>query len=125
MRPLQPGDALDTYADSSRLAREINWRPATPIAEGVRRFAEWHTRPTTPPAARPEAALRRKSRPGAELPAFLHSGSLLFVRSSGNRKVDFGKTQKKRRTEAAPFMQTIVQFDMRRAFGTDAFAAAT
>jgi UDP-glucuronate 4-epimerase len=42
MRPLQPGDALDTYADSSRLAREINWRPATPVAEGVRRFADWY-----------------------------------------------------------------------------------
>jgi len=42
MRPLQPGDALDTYADSARLAREVNWRPATPVAVGVRRFADWH-----------------------------------------------------------------------------------
>ena len=42
MRPLQPGDALDTYADSSRLARAVNWRPATPVAEGVRRFADWY-----------------------------------------------------------------------------------
>jgi UDP-glucuronate 4-epimerase len=41
-RPLQPGDALDTWADSSRLARAVNWRPATPLAEGVRRFAAWH-----------------------------------------------------------------------------------
>jgi UDP-glucuronate 4-epimerase len=41
-QPLQPGDALDTFADSSRLAREINWRPATPIAAGVRRFADWY-----------------------------------------------------------------------------------
>ena len=31
----------DTFADSSRLARAINWRPATPVAEGVRRFADW------------------------------------------------------------------------------------
>jgi UDP-glucuronate 4-epimerase len=42
MRPLQPGDALDTYADSSRLARATNWRPATPVAVGVRRFADWY-----------------------------------------------------------------------------------
>jgi UDP-glucuronate 4-epimerase len=41
-RPLQPGDALDTFADSSRLARAVNWRPATPVAEGVRRFADWY-----------------------------------------------------------------------------------
>jgi len=41
-RPLQPGDVPDTWADSSRLAREVNWRPMTPLAEGVRRFAEWH-----------------------------------------------------------------------------------
>ena len=40
--PLQPGDVSDTWADSSRLARAVNWRPAMPIAEGVRRFAEWH-----------------------------------------------------------------------------------
>jgi UDP-glucuronate 4-epimerase len=39
--PAQPGDVPDTFADSARLARAINWRPATPIAEGVRRFADW------------------------------------------------------------------------------------
>ena len=41
-RPLQPGDALDTFADSSRLARAVNWRPGTPLATGVRRFADWY-----------------------------------------------------------------------------------
>jgi UDP-glucuronate 4-epimerase len=40
--PLQPGDVPDTWADSSRLARAVNWRPATPVFEGVRRFAEWY-----------------------------------------------------------------------------------
>jgi UDP-glucuronate 4-epimerase len=39
--PAQPGDVPDTWADSSRLARAINWRPATPIALGVGRFADW------------------------------------------------------------------------------------
>ncbi len=41
-RPLQPGDALDTFADSSRLARAVNWRPGTPLGLGVRRFADWY-----------------------------------------------------------------------------------
>ena len=40
--PLQPGDVPDTWADSSRLARATGWRPATPVAEGVRRFADWY-----------------------------------------------------------------------------------
>jgi UDP-glucuronate 4-epimerase len=39
--PLQPGDVPDTFADSSRLARAVNWRPATPVEEGVRRFVAW------------------------------------------------------------------------------------
>jgi UDP-glucuronate 4-epimerase len=42
MRPLQPGDVPDTFADSSRLALWTNWRPATPIAVGVRRFVDWY-----------------------------------------------------------------------------------
>jgi UDP-glucuronate 4-epimerase len=49
---MQPGDVRDTWADSSRLARAVNWRPATPIKTGVRRFAEWYTGfypPASPP----------------------------------------------------------------------------
>jgi UDP-glucuronate 4-epimerase len=40
--PMQPGDVRDTYADSTRLARAVNWRPATPIATGVARFVDWY-----------------------------------------------------------------------------------
>ena len=40
--PLQPGDVPDTYADCSRLARAVGWRPSTPVAEGVRRFVAWY-----------------------------------------------------------------------------------
>ena len=40
--PMQPGDVRDTYADSTRLARATNWRPATPIATGVARFVDWY-----------------------------------------------------------------------------------
>jgi UDP-glucuronate 4-epimerase len=39
--PMQPGDASDTYADSSRLARMTGWSPATSLEEGVRRFVAW------------------------------------------------------------------------------------
>jgi UDP-glucuronate 4-epimerase len=40
--PLQPGDVPDTFADSSRLARAVNWRPGTPVATGVQRFVDWY-----------------------------------------------------------------------------------
>jgi UDP-glucuronate 4-epimerase len=40
--PMQPGDVRDTYADSTRLARAVNWRPATPVARGVARFVDWY-----------------------------------------------------------------------------------
>ncbi|HRO12846.1 NAD-dependent epimerase, partial [Amaricoccus sp.] len=40
--PMQPGDVRDTYADSTRLARAVNWRPATPISKGVARFVDWY-----------------------------------------------------------------------------------
>ena len=39
---MQPGDVRDTYADTTRLARAVNWRPATPIANGVARFVDWY-----------------------------------------------------------------------------------
>jgi len=39
--PMQPGDVLATYADVDDLMREVDFRPATPIAEGITRFIEW------------------------------------------------------------------------------------
>lgn len=39
--PSQPGDVADTFADTSRLEAATGWRPAVPIEEGVRRFADW------------------------------------------------------------------------------------
>jgi UDP-glucuronate 4-epimerase len=41
MKPLQPGDALATCADTSALAAAVGFAPATPLDEGLRRFAEW------------------------------------------------------------------------------------
>ena len=40
--PLQPGDVPDTFAATDRLHAATGWRPATPVAEGVRRFAAWY-----------------------------------------------------------------------------------
>jgi len=40
--PLQPGDVPDTWADAEDLARDVGYRPATPIEEGVRRFVDWY-----------------------------------------------------------------------------------
>jgi UDP-glucuronate 4-epimerase len=39
--PLQPGDVPETFADIEDLARDVGYRPATPIEVGVRRFVEW------------------------------------------------------------------------------------
>jgi UDP-glucuronate 4-epimerase len=40
--PMQPGDVEATYADVSDLERDIGFKPATPIEEGIARFAKWY-----------------------------------------------------------------------------------
>ena len=40
--PLQPGDVPDTWADVEALARDVGYRPSTPIETGVKRFVEWY-----------------------------------------------------------------------------------
>jgi UDP-glucuronate 4-epimerase len=40
--PMQPGDVPDTYADVDDLARDVGYRPSTPIEVGVKRFADWY-----------------------------------------------------------------------------------
>lgn len=39
--PMQPGEVLKTWADTSLLAALTGYRPATPVAEGVPAFARW------------------------------------------------------------------------------------
>jgi UDP-glucuronate 4-epimerase len=41
MKPLQPGDVPDTFADVSDLATQFDFRPRTTIEQGVERFARW------------------------------------------------------------------------------------
>lgn len=42
MLPMQPGDVPATYADVDDLARDVGFRPATPLEEGVARFVAWY-----------------------------------------------------------------------------------
>jgi UDP-glucuronate 4-epimerase len=40
--PMQPGDVEATYADITDLERDIGFRPATKIEDGIARFAKWY-----------------------------------------------------------------------------------
>ena len=39
---MQPGDVPVTYADTSALARDYDYRPSTDLRTGLRQFAEWY-----------------------------------------------------------------------------------
>ncbi len=39
---LQPGDVVATYADVDDLIQDVGFKPATPIATGIRRFVRWY-----------------------------------------------------------------------------------
>ena len=40
--PMQAGDVPITYADTSELERDFNFRPTTTLHHGLRKFAEWY-----------------------------------------------------------------------------------
>jgi UDP-glucuronate 4-epimerase len=40
--PMQPGDVPATYADVDDLMRDVGFKPAMPIAEGIARFIDWY-----------------------------------------------------------------------------------
>lgn len=40
--PLQPGDVLETSADTSALEAVIGFKPQTPLASGLARFVSWY-----------------------------------------------------------------------------------
>ena len=42
MEPMQPGDVYMTNADTSRLEREIGYKPHVQLHEGIGRFIEWY-----------------------------------------------------------------------------------
>lgn len=39
---MQPGDVPVTYADTEPLERDYGFKPATPLRDGLRKFAEWY-----------------------------------------------------------------------------------
>jgi len=41
-KPLQPGDVVRTYADTSDLYRAVGYKPNTPVLTGIRNFVEWY-----------------------------------------------------------------------------------
>ncbi|MDZ7782976.1 MAG: NAD-dependent epimerase [Halioglobus sp.] len=40
--PLQPGDVAATWADIDDLVQAVDYRPATPVREGIGRFVAWY-----------------------------------------------------------------------------------
>ena len=40
--PLQPGDVPDTFANVDNLIKKFNYKPSTPIAEGIANFVKWY-----------------------------------------------------------------------------------
>ena len=40
--PMQKGDVEVTYADTTPLERDYNFKPTTPLREGLKNFAEWY-----------------------------------------------------------------------------------
>ncbi len=42
LMPMQPGDVPATYADVDDLMREVDFKPATPLAEGIGKFVAWY-----------------------------------------------------------------------------------
>jgi UDP-glucuronate 4-epimerase len=39
---LQAGDVPDTFADVEDLVREFDYKPETPVEEGIKRYVEWY-----------------------------------------------------------------------------------
>ena len=42
LKPLQPGDVPDTFADVTQLVEDTGYRPSTPLDKGIGKFVEWY-----------------------------------------------------------------------------------
>ncbi|MFA5853740.1 MAG: NAD-dependent epimerase [Patescibacteria group bacterium] len=49
--PMQAGDVLATYADVDDLMRDVDFRPSTPLEEGIEKFVEWYLAYHKPPTS--------------------------------------------------------------------------
>ena len=41
---MQPGDVPITYADTTQLEEDFDFKPSTSLREGLRAFAEWYAK---------------------------------------------------------------------------------
>lgn len=41
MTGMQPGDVISTYADTTRLKKDFNYQPSTPLGTGIQSFYQW------------------------------------------------------------------------------------
>lgn len=46
--PMQKGDVTRTYADTSKLEREVGYRPSTSLHDGIAKFIAWFRSPENP-----------------------------------------------------------------------------
>lgn len=42
MQPMQPGDVLETYADTAELSHDVGFSPDTTIEAGINKFVAWY-----------------------------------------------------------------------------------
>ena len=47
-RPMQAGDVPQTYASTAKLERDMGYRPAVQLADGLKKMAEWYMSETNP-----------------------------------------------------------------------------
>jgi UDP-glucuronate 4-epimerase len=43
MKPMQPGEVLQTYADITQSQQLLGYSPTVSIEEGIERFINWYT----------------------------------------------------------------------------------
>ena len=39
---MQPGDVAVTYADTTDLERDFDFKPTTSLRDGIKKFVEWY-----------------------------------------------------------------------------------
>ena len=42
MKPMQPGDVYQTYADTTKLEKDFGYHPSTDLETGIKRFVHWY-----------------------------------------------------------------------------------
>ena len=40
--PMQQGDVYQTFADTSKLEQDYNYKPQTTLKDGIKKFVEWY-----------------------------------------------------------------------------------